>query len=44
MPGNVTRYAGGMTGVEQVVFAPDGRQIPMTAAAGHGAVARAGRA
>ena len=44
MPGNVTRYANGMTGVEQVIFAPDGRAIPMTGAAGHGAVARAGRA
>ena len=44
MPGNLVRYAGGMTGVEQVIFAPDGRAIPMTAAAGHGAVARAGRA
>jgi hypothetical protein len=44
MPGNVTRYSGGMTGVEQVIFAPDGRAIPMTGAAGHGAVARAGRA
>jgi hypothetical protein len=44
MPGNVTRYASGMTGVEQVIFAPDGRAIPMTGAAGHGAVARAGRA
>lgn len=44
MPHVLVRYASGMTGVEQVVYAPDGRGIPMTAAAGHGAVARAGRA
>jgi hypothetical protein len=44
MPSNMTRYADGVTGVEQVIIAPDGRMIPMTAAAGHGTVARAGRA
>ena len=44
MPHVMVRYDSGMTGVEQVVYAPDGRGIPMTAAAGHGAVARAGRA
>ena len=44
MPHVAVRYDSGMTGVEQVVYAPDGRGIPMTAAAGHGAVARAGRA
>lgn len=44
MPHVLVRYDSGMTGVEQVVYAPDGRGIPMTAAAGHGAVARAGRA
>ncbi len=44
MPQVMVRYASGMTGVEQVVYAPDGRGIPMTAAAGHGTVARAGRA
>lgn len=43
MPHVMVRYDGDMTGVEQVVYAPDGRGIPMTAAAGHGAVARAGR-
>lgn len=44
MPHVMVRYASGMTGVEQVVYAPDGRGIPMTAAASHGTVARAGRA
>ena len=43
MPHVMIRYASGMTGVEQMVYAPDGRGIPMTAAAGHGAVARAGQ-
>lgn len=37
MPASMVRYSGGMTGVEQVIFAPDGRMIPMTGA-GYGAV------
>lgn len=44
MPHVMVRYDSGMTGVEQVVYAPDGRGIPMTAAAQYGTVARAGRA
>ena len=48
LPAVVTRYAltaegSYVTGVEQVIAAPDGRMIPMTGAAGYGAVARAGR-
>lgn len=43
MPQVVIRYASGMTGVEQVIYAPDGRAIPMSGAQGHGTVARAGR-
>jgi len=38
MPHVAIRYASGMTGVEQVIYAPDGRAIPMTGAAGYGAV------
>ena len=30
MPASMVRYSGGMTGVEQVIYAPDGRMIPMT--------------
>lgn len=44
MPHVAVRYDSGMTGVEQVIYAPDGRGIPMTGAAGYGTVARAGRA
>jgi hypothetical protein len=43
MPHVAIRYASGMTGVEQVIFAPDGRAIPMTGAAGYGSAVRHGR-
>jgi len=48
MPMAVMRYGGTttgetMTGVEQVITAPDGRMIPMTGPAGYGRVHKAGR-
>jgi len=48
MPMAVMRYGGTttgetVTGVEQVITAPDGRMIPMTGPAGYGRVHKAGR-
>ena len=42
MPANLVRYGGGMTGVEQVLWAPDGRPIPRSGGA-YGSARRAGR-
>jgi hypothetical protein len=43
IPRAVIRYGNGMTGVEQVIFAPDGRAIPMLGPAGYGSAAVHGR-
>jgi len=43
MPAYAVRYGNGMTGVEQVVYAPDGRGIPMLAAGSYGAARPARR-
>ena len=43
MPQVAIHYRSGMTGVEQVIYAPDGRGIPAVGAAGYGSAARHGR-